>query len=59
MVPSILPREFSTQLLGAHNEYNVALAVAAARSLGVNDDMIKKPSEVLRAFLIGLNWYVP
>ncbi|MEK7593965.1 MAG: UDP-N-acetylmuramoyl-L-alanine--D-glutamate ligase, partial [Patescibacteria group bacterium] len=42
VVPSILPREFSTQLLGAHNEYNVALAVAAARSLGVNDDMIKK-----------------
>lgn len=42
VVPSILPREFSTQLLGAHNEYNVALAVVAARSLGVNDDMIKK-----------------
>jgi len=39
----VVPKlEFKTHLLGRHQRLNVALAVAVARELGLNDDQIQK-----------------
>lgn len=35
-------KDFPTKLKGAHNLYNVAIAVIVARRLGINDSVIKK-----------------
>ncbi len=43
--PIVAPEKingFSSNLLGSHNEYNVALAITAARILGVKDSVIRK-----------------
>lgn len=43
--PIVAPEKingFNSKLIGAHNDYNIALAVTAARILGVKDSIIKK-----------------
>ncbi len=40
--PDNLPKGFSTNLPGKHNEYNACLAIEVARVLGIPDKLIKK-----------------
>ena len=40
--PSASRRSWKTKLIGEHNRFNAALAIAAARALGVKDPVIKK-----------------
>ncbi len=37
----VLPKGWTTKLLGAHNVYNIAIAIAVARALGVEEDTIR------------------
>ena len=36
------PTNWKTKLIGEHNRFNVALAIAAARALGIKDSVLKK-----------------
>lgn len=44
-----LPRSWKVQLLGAHNRYNIAVAIAVARAVGVDDTVIRETVEHAQA----------
>jgi len=44
-----LPQSWRLKLIGGHNRYNAALAVAAARALGLDEDSIKEGVESFEA----------
>ena len=40
-----LPKSWRLRLIGEHNRYNASLAAAAARALGLDDDLIREATE--------------
>lgn len=46
ITPSELPSDWILSIPGIHNRYNASLALAAARALGISDDMSRKALEL-------------